>query len=313
MSLSTARKAALHWAFDTSDISLISNRENVIYKVAQQDKKYVLRLHRNGYRNAAELRSELQWMAALAQRGLQVPAPVATPDGVFIAEVDGVFVDALNMLPGAPLGKSGQLNDIEDPQAFFRDLGEKIAQFHELCDAWTAPDTFSRPKWNRQGLLGEAPIWGRFWEHPHLSPCEKSLLVDVREKADSILKAGEADLDYGLIHADLVGENILMQDGQMSFIDFDDGGWGFRDFELATTLLHFVNKPDYPDLRQGLLDGYSTRRDVDRDLFDLFVLLRATAFVGWVISRLREPGKAERSRLALDTALPLARAFVNAR
>lgn len=311
MSLSTAHKAALHWSFDTSDISLISNRENVIYKVVQQNKNYVLRLHRNGYRNAAELRSELQWMAALAQRGLQVPAPVATPDGAFIAEVDGVFVDALNMLPGAPLGKSGQLNNIEDRQAFFRDLGQKIAQFHELCDAWAPPDTFSRPKWGRQGLLGEAPTWGRFWEHPHLSPSEKSLFVDVREKANSILQACEADLDYGLIHADLVGENILMQHGQMSFIDFDDGGWGFRDFELATTLLHFVSKPDYPDLRHGLLEGYSARRDVDCDLLDLFVLLRATAFVGWVISRLHEPGKAERSQLALDTALPLARKFVN--
>ena len=159
--------------------------------------------------------------------------------------------------------------------------------------------------------VGETPIWGRFWEHPNLNPADKSLLMDVREKANNILKASEADLDYGLIHADLIGENILMEGGHMSFIDFDDGGWGFRNFELATTLLHFVNQPDYPDLRDGLLAGYGARRNVDRGIFDLFMLLRATAFVGWVISRIHEPGKAERSQLALGTALPLARRFVN--
>ena len=97
-----AAQVALHWGFDTPEISLISHRENVIYKVKQRDKDYVLRLHRNGYRSAVELRSELQWMAALARMAVQVPAPVAASDGAFVAKVDGVFVDVLTMLPGTP-------------------------------------------------------------------------------------------------------------------------------------------------------------------------------------------------------------------
>ena len=54
------------------------------------------------------------------------------------------------------------------------------------------------------------------------------------EQADLALAALEDSADYGLIHADLISENMLWTGEHPYLIDFDDGGWGFRDFELAT-------------------------------------------------------------------------------
>ena len=102
-------------------------------------------------------------------------------------------------------------------------------------------------------------------------------------------------LDHGLIHADLVRENVLVCDNRMGLLDFDDGGWGFRPFDLATTLLKFRDAPEYPRLKDALLRGYLDVRAMDLRTLDLFLALRAVTYVGWFVPRLQEAEARERS------------------
>ena len=56
----------------------------------------------------------------------------------------------------------------------------------------------------------------------------------------------ENDLDYGLIHADSVRDNMLVdKSGKVSLIDFDASGYGFRLFDIATLLIHYINQKDF--------------------------------------------------------------------
>jgi Ser/Thr protein kinase RdoA (MazF antagonist) len=191
-----------------------------------------------------------------------------------------------------------------------RDLGTLLAQLHDLSDRWTPPPGFTRPRWDRAGLLGATPLWGPFWDNPDLTPDQRTLMLDARTRADAHLARIELGLDFGLIHADALTENTMVHDGQLALIDFDDGGWGFRDFELATVLMRQLYAPDYPALREALLDGYATRRKVDPATLDLFILLRALTYPGWIIPRMHEPGGRERSTRAIATALPLIHAYM---
>ncbi|MGB0824165.1 MAG: phosphotransferase [Alphaproteobacteria bacterium] len=44
-------------------------------------------------------------------------------------------------------------------------------------------------------------------------------------------------LPLRLIHADLIPDNVMRgSDGSLHLIDFDDCCWGFREFDLATTI-----------------------------------------------------------------------------
>ena len=190
-------------------------------------------------------------------------------------------------------------------------LGPLLARLHAVSDAWERPARFTRPAWDAEGLLGARPLWGRFWEHPHLAPPERALLAEVRERAAAELSARAPELDYGLIHADCIGENILLDaKGAPMLIDFDDGGPGFRAFELATFLMRFLDAPDHGTLRAALLDGYGAKA-ATAEALDLFLLLRALSYVGWIVPRLDEPGGAERSARAIALALPLARAYLD--
>ena len=249
-------------------------------------------------------------MDALAQGGLQVPRPVPAQSGALVENVGDTLVDLLTWLPGRPIGSQGQL-EVTNRQDLCRALGVLLARLHDISDSWTPPPGFTRPAWDRAGLLGDRPLWGPFWDNPDLTAAQRALLLAARAKADAHLARIAPGLDYGLIHADALSENILIHDGALSLIDFDDGGWGFRDFELATFLMRFLPAPDYPALRAALLEGYATRRVVDPATLDLFILLRALTYPGWIIPRLHEPGGTERSMRAITTALPLADTYLD--
>jgi Ser/Thr protein kinase RdoA (MazF antagonist) len=307
---SIVKNALCRWGMSDADFHLIAARENSVYRVDHDGLSYALRVHRRGYRSDAELWSELQWMQAISHGGIDVPAPVASTSGQFLHVVDGVHVDVLNWLPGAPLGSTFEVLKAADRTGLFRRIGCQMARLHRISDAWVRPEGFNRCVWDRGGLLGEAPLWGRFWENPTLGVEDRALFTRVRETANYALAGRETALDYGLIHADLVRENIIIDGDRLQFIDFDDGGFGFRLFDLATALIKNLGERDYPALRDALISGYREVRAIDIEALELFVLLRSATYVGWIIERMEEPGADRRNASFITTTRHLAQAYL---
>ena len=173
------RQALARWGWsEDSACVLLAERENRVYRIEPLEtgsnaalpiKSLVLRIHRQDYRSDAELNSELQWMSYLADCGMAVPKPIASTSGEYGEVVDGWQIDCLSLLDGVPLGSTGQALELEDRLGTFRRIGQTMARLHQLTDAWQLPDDFTRPHWNEAGLLGEQPLWGRFWENPKLT------------------------------------------------------------------------------------------------------------------------------------------------
>lgn len=303
-------KALAHWGMAGADWRLVAERENRVYRVDHAGRAYALRLHRPGYCSEAELRSELQWMDVAYAGGLGVPAPVASSAGAFLHMIDGVAVDVLDWLNGQTMGKTGVPLDCVDRQGLFCAIGREMARLHAVSDAWALPESFTRRRWDRDGLLGEAPVWDRFWDNLTLSAEDRTLLLRFREAASTDLAAREGALDFGLIHADLVRENVMIDAGRVQLIDFDDSGFGFRLFDIATTLLRNRTEPDYDSLKAALLEGYLSVRPLDVSALDLFVALRAATYVGWIISRMEESGAEARNIRFVATARELAKTYL---
>jgi len=118
---------------------------------------------------------------------------------------------------------------------------------------------------------------------------------------------GKTDADYGLIHADLLQENILQNADGLWMIDFDDAGYGYRLFDLGTALIQHAECAYLPALRASLIEGYAAKRSVLVSDFDVqvFTMLRAFASTGWIISRASADDG--RQRFYSDRALRLAR------
>lgn len=311
-----ARRAAEAWGITSSPFRLISHRENAVFEVGLPDgTPAVLRLHRPGYMNADALRSEIAWLAALSTEGVPVPAPIPMCDGGSILvmpdqEHGSRSITMLSWVSGKPLGSSGKALPWRGEQrvSLFDALGAGMASLHVASDQWPRPPDFHRHVWDRAGLVGDRPFWGRFWEASNLSADHSRTLVHLRAEVDQALRAAP-HLDYGLIHADLVRENVLVDGDALHFIDFDDAGFGWRLFDIATALLPNLDEPDAGLLAAALLRGYRRRRplsDADLALLPLFLVIRALTYIGWFAARAEMDPTGARVQQHLTRSLALA-------
>ena len=306
---SVAETALAVWGMEGSQCSLVAARENQIYRVQLDARCFALRLHRPGLHSDTALRSEHIWLTELSAKGVGVPTPVSATDGGFLHLLEGTQVDMLEWRPGRPLGSTAGGIDHEDRTGVFCRLGRALARLHAASDTWRRPDGFWRWSWNREGMLGDAPLWGRFWKNPNLTDEDRALMTWFRATANRELAQVEDQLDYGLIHADLVRENVLVEGDGIWLIDFDDAGFGFRLFDIATTLLKNLHEPDFDMLQQALLAGYRSERPIDTTRLDLFMALRAVTYVGWIVPRLHEDGAEARNQRFLESARGLLRQY----
>jgi Ser/Thr protein kinase RdoA (MazF antagonist) len=311
VSLDIARAALSFWQLDDADIFLFAERENQVYQVSRGDgRRFAMRVHRPGYQSTTAIQSELQWMSHLHQGGIEVPEPLPSNTGACLVELHGYHIDMLSWLSGYPLGKAGELLTLTDRTGTFRRLGELMAKVHELSDAWTPPAGFERMAWDVDGLLGEHPVWGRFWENPYVGDSLRRGLSEARHKARQQLDVIAGKLDYGLIHADMIRENVLIAEHGLQLIDFDDCGYGFRLFDVCTSLIKNHREPDSAALQGAFIEGYHSVRELDLTQMKLFMLLRAFTYIGWIVPRMNEPGAAERLALSAELVEQLTDIFL---
>ena len=289
--MTPAEEAARQWG--GTGLTLLRDRENHVFAMQLPQGKAALRLHRAGYQSPAAIRSELWCCAELARAGLPVPAALPALDGRLLVPVsDGRLASAIGWIEGEALGEAALpfMRPLPQVLDLYHALGMLLARVHRATDALALPADFTRPRWDLAGLVGEAPLWGRFWEHPAADADQRKLFVRARDALRERL-AG----DIGLIHADVLRENVLVNGRSVSLIDFDDSGFGFRLYDLGTALVQTVRHPEHPQLRDALMAGYGTG---EADLVECFVLARALASVGWTMPRLAPGDPVHRSHLA---------------
>jgi Ser/Thr protein kinase RdoA (MazF antagonist) len=250
-------------------------------------------------------------MGRLAEAGVPVPTPVSTRNGALVAEIGGRAASVVSWVEGEQIGDGATPleADAGAVAARYRGLGRLIAQMHDATDALTFPLDFERLRWDRPAYTRDEPLWGRFWENPSLSRDEAALLRAARAEADAALARHEAEgADFGLIHADVLRENVLTHEGRLSLIDFDDSGFGFRAYDLATAEVQGLEDPMNAVASLALHEGYRAARRTDAPpLGDvtLFVALRTFASCGWIVTR-AAPGD-PRQRFYADRAVRAAR------
>ena len=293
-----ATVALARWGVRDCEPEIVKYRENAVFRVAAADgRDAVLRVHRHGYHSDAALRSELAWLEALHADGIAVPAVIPSAAGAPFEIVQGAGVpeprqvDMLTWMPGIPIGtlEEGLNPAIADVHAVFAGVGRLCARLHNQTETWTPPAGFTRHAWDREGLVGPEPLWGRFWEAAVLGTEERRLIERARASVREALTAyGRSPRRYGLIHADFNLDNMLLDGERVIPLDFDDCGFGWHLFDLATVWTIYHGSDLAEAIRAGVVEGYRRERDLpDEELahLPLFELARAFSYLGWVHTR----------------------------
>lgn len=293
-----AKEAVRQWDLENVAIDLLNIRENAVFKLTAQDgSAYVLRIHRHQYHTDDELASELQWMQALNEYGVRTPDIIPTREGNLfcIAAVNGVpeprQCDMLEWVEGRMFGSGeGEIDgSIESQEENYRFLGELAGRTHNHAEQWNPPRGFTRHHWDVEGLVGETPFWGRFWELEALTREQRKIILSVRELVRrKLIFFGQAPDRYGLIHADLLPQNLLISGDGIRLIDFDDAGFGWHLFDLSTSLFSYLGGNHFTRMQNALVAGYRKVRSLPEShlaMMPVFIMARLLTYLGWVHTR----------------------------
>lgn len=289
------RRALVAWDLGDAHLELIKYRENAVFGVTTNaGDRNVLRVHRPHYRSDDQIRAEGAWMKALAAAGIETPSMRPTRDGdvLCLATADGVpeprQCDLLAWVDGAPVGtlEHGVALDDAALRSTYVTVGAIAARIHNHGLDWQRPAGFTRPAWDADALVGDSPVFGRFWELPELAPDTRTLLLAARDRSrDRMAALGPAN---ELIHGDLIPDNLLASASALRIIDFDDCGWSWFGFELATSLFTLRLAGGFEPALDAWLAGYRSVRpfpDWQLELLPTFLMARGLSYLGWPLGR----------------------------
>jgi Ser/Thr protein kinase RdoA (MazF antagonist) len=268
-------------------VELLNVSENATFLIADPESgPSVLRVHRLGYHRQQEIASELAWMDALrAEAGVRTPRVLPARDGrriVTVTERGGAAARhcvRFEFLPGTePTAGLARTH--------FAELGEITARMHRHARDWARPAWFTRFHWDYAAAFGPAPRWGRWQDGVGVGPSERQVLT----RLDAILRArlaafGAGPARYGLVHADTRLANLLVHDGSMAVIDFDDSGFSWYLYDLGTAVSFFEHSPEVPAQVDSWLEGYRRVGELpaaDRAEIWTFIMFRRLLLTAWI-------------------------------
>jgi Ser/Thr protein kinase RdoA (MazF antagonist) len=268
-----------------TQVTLLAVSENATFLLSDPDGgQSVLRVHRLDYHPRPRIASELAWMDALrTQAGVRTPRVLPAADGsriVTVTEPDGGPARdcvRFEFLPGTEPGLS---------TAHFTELGEITARMHRHARTWARPAWFTRFRWDYDAAFGDEARWGRWQRGIGVGPAERELLGRLDAELRRRLAAfGAGPGRFGLVHADTRLANLLVHDGAVSVIDFDDCAFSWFLYDLGTAVSFFEDAPVVPELIGGWLAGY--RRAGQLEAADeaeiwTFIVYRRLLLLAWI-------------------------------
>jgi len=285
---------AVYGCHPAAGVELLTVSENATFLVTDPDAgRSILRVHRLGYHTEAAIASELAWMDALrAEAGVRTPRVLPAPDGrrvVAVPERGGPapaerHCVRFEFLPGAEPG--GGAGGAPASAAHFAELGEITARMHRHARSWLRPPWFTRFHWDYAAAFGSQARWGRWQDGIGVGPSERRVLSRLDGTLHARLTAfGQGQERYGLVHADTRLANLLVHQGAVSVIDFDDCGFSWYLYDLGTSVSFFEHSPEVPALVDSWLTGYRRVGELsaeDEAEIWTFILFRRLLLVAWI-------------------------------
>ncbi len=280
------------WGFPPgTDISAVGEQgtNNQTFRVCHGPQRYVLRV--SGFLSSADVRAEHQILRRLRQGGLalQVPEPVAAPDGRMVIETSAGPAAVCRWIPGEHPSMDGEV----ELERFGQAAGLLGAALADVPLAEARRDWRTDPRWVQPDdppvdvLCGELRSAGM--------SASRAEVLDAAARRTGQWWPDTDHLPAQVIHGDLAPSNVLADPdtGRVTgLLDFELAGAGFRVQDVLAALYNSaaLRAPDWPRRTAAFLRGCaSVRRLEPAEVAALPELLiaRSLGSVLWRVARWR--------------------------
>jgi len=256
----------------------LNSYENRVYDVELEDREHlVAKFYRPGRWTEAQILEEHRYMADLEEAEVPICGLRPFPDGSTLRRVESIWYCLYDR-------RGGRAPEEVDDELAMR-LGMLAGRIHNVGASREArhrlrldPDTWIRRSvdWLQSHGQPPAPFGERY----------AAAALELAGLAEEAL----AGVSVHRVHGDFHLGNLLLREGRLHVLDFDDCcvGPAVQDMWLLLP----AQGPDVGRLRESFLEGYERFRTFDRDQLRLVELLRAMRVVhyaAWLARRWHDP------------------------
>jgi Ser/Thr protein kinase RdoA (MazF antagonist) len=219
-------------------LPLVGN-ESCVYEFWADHKPYILKLTHSSHRSAEQLEGEVDWLRFATSQGLRVSMAIPSDRGRYVEKLQ-TSPDAYYCAVAYEKAPGVSVEEKDLTPELIVTWGRTMGRLHAAAKRYQPPSpTYKRPEWRENKYMmiekwlpnSETGVQERFYE-----VCER--LHGLRKGQDH----------YGLIHSDLHHRNFLVDQGDITVIDFDDMEYHWFVNDIAKTLYNetftFSVKPE---------------------------------------------------------------------
>jgi Ser/Thr protein kinase RdoA (MazF antagonist) len=266
--------------FHISDIQKLHFGENKSFIIKSDDSLYLLKLYRKdrGYKQTPS--EEIEFTKHLESLGVKTSNYIKFRNGDYIEDIDSCEASIQNIINGHMILKCD--ND------YYYQLGRDLKKLHSLTRG--LKNSFNLPVYNFSNLIEKRWAFvknANFIDQTDLIKIEdyKKLVFDeVGEKLDSSTKQ--------FIHFDAHAGNLIFDNENTYFIDWEECGFGHYLLDLAVPCTHLLRDKNRISKIDSLLTGYD--ENIDRkelNLITMTKLLYSMTHIPTRLDILHEPDK----------------------
>lgn len=202
-----------------------------VFEFVCDKRSYILKVIKSDRTDQDRLESEVIWLNYLKENGISVAYPVKSAQGNYIerfqiSEVESYYF--ISYIKAEGITPRAHFSDLKRyPEAFLVDWGSYVGKMHKLSSSFHPPkSSFSRPHW-KEAI--------DFFD---LSDCPQSQIKIVdrfKETIERIESLPRSMSNFGLIHNDLLEDNMHINKSEIMAFDFEDSSfnWFVNDIAIA--------------------------------------------------------------------------------
>ena len=208
------------------------NSGDSIFEAKTSQQQYILKVSEYSEKNKSHMEFASRWTEYLSARMKAIAKPARSREGRLyeVIEASGKRY-ILSLQEKAP----GKIVDINDPNEFneelFFNLGALMGRMHNLTMRYEGNVSCPEFKWNGP----------HFWRK-EIVILDEDVRQGEKRSLKELNKLPVGKDNYGIVHFDIHTENFLVENNQITFIDFDACQFNWYAADVASTLFFMVQK-----------------------------------------------------------------------
>ncbi|WP_313894438.1 phosphotransferase [Psychrobacillus sp.] len=261
-----------HYGITDFSSTFIRHNDNITIKIDNHEdcNSYVLRIHSpitsglQGVQHTFEgINAEMELLNSLnEQTSLPLQQPINNKKGNLVStivDVDNNIIQLATLLTWK-VGNVYTGKEINSKTIAY-EVGVVLAKLHNFSNNWIIPLPFIRPNYDIEKYRNLTDRLQYGVEIGLFTSEQYDVILDTMKYIKIIFdRTPITNNNWGIIHADLQGGNIIVSNDTVIPIDFGFSGYGYYLFDIGVTLASFnINH------RKKVLEGYKTLRNLNEE------------------------------------------------